>query len=189
MNSTELKQLTVLAKAASPGPWTSGPDTAAGNVWVYRVGAPLFSPLRFVRSLLGKLPLFAVRGDSYAEWAPGETQDARRDRFWIQKQADAEFIAVSREAVPNLVAEIERLQTIVNQLDAFADGTPIVTECPCVTPDGHDAFVKPFSSTPLAIAKGRLLYLDKFFEARLCYPDRESFEAAQTAERAEEDNE
>lgn len=112
LTEDELKELEELADAATPGPWDSGPETAAGSVWVYHMGSPIFEPLRFIAGILGKLPLFRVRSDTYTyqEWSPSEI-DPKQDRFWKQKEADAAFVAASRGAVPKLIAEVRRLRS------------------------------------------------------------------------------
>ena len=64
----------------------------------------------------------------------------------------------------------QELQNALEYVDRFADGIPILTEGPCVTPDGREAYVDPFSSTPMA----RIKYEhdddrdDEFFDARTC---------------------
>jgi hypothetical protein len=40
----DLAALKALAKAATPGPWHTGPTTPAGNVWVYANGEPIGEP-------------------------------------------------------------------------------------------------------------------------------------------------
>jgi len=103
------KRILKLDKEAQSGPWNTGPTTAAGDVWIYRQGSPLMEPLHFIRRM------FRLRSDSQKQWEPGETFEAKDDRFWQQKQKDARFIVEARTAVPILAKAILDL---ANSLEA-----------------------------------------------------------------------
>lgn len=79
-------------------------------------------------------------------------------------------------------AEIERLRTTIAQIEPwiphFMDGPPILHEGPCWTPAGRCAYVKPFSSTPIAVIKGERPEDDETFMAEECYSTKQAASAA-----------
>jgi len=81
-----------------------------------------------------------------------------------------------------LETEIERLRAIVNILDTMADGTVIITEGPCYTPDGRLAYIEPFRETPLAHIKGDIPDADEWFDARTCFSTLKAAEAVGESE-------
>ena len=84
--STALKATVAAREKVPGGAWNTGPETGAGHVWLYRDGAPLAEPMHWLRRA------FKTRCDHEPEWMPGETSDARMDRFWKAKQDAAAAI-------------------------------------------------------------------------------------------------
>ncbi len=95
-----------LCRQATEGPWTTGPETLAGCVWVYARGAPLLEPEEKPKGLARLFRLFRLRSDGQRQWMPEETFEAKNQRFWRQKQADAGFIAASRLSLPTALEVI-----------------------------------------------------------------------------------
>lgn len=102
---TDLKAAVAERAKVSGGPWNTGPETGAGHVWIYRDGAPMAEPTHWLRRA------FKTRTDHEPEWVPGETSDARMDRFWQAKQDTASAIVACGNAIgdhgPALLALVE----------------------------------------------------------------------------------
>lgn len=125
-------------EAATEGTWSTGPTTGAGDVWVYARGEPLAEPTHWLPRLFLPFKMFNLRTDSYPkllmpwlrekhkEWEPkGWGEGANRDKYWIQKQNDARFIAHARTDLPDALDEIQRLREVL--IDVW---THELT-CPC----------------------------------------------------------
>lgn len=107
-------EIRALLDAATSGPWNTGPETAAGRVWVYAKWRPLCEPQEWFQKM------FTIRGQQ--DWIPGETRDAKDARLWKQKQQDAAFIAASPE---NMRYLLDALDVMTAERDALSE------PCPC----------------------------------------------------------
>ncbi len=113
MLESELQELEEICAAATPGPWfvrfldddqamslvavSTSPDSGKGERW------PGFSPSEMVAATLVQHPRYLDAGDG--NW-----------------DENARFIALARDAVPRLVAEIRRLREILDVRPGGADG-------------------------------------------------------------------
>ena len=109
--STALKATVAAREKVPGGAWNTGPETGAGHVWLYRDGAPLAEPMHWLRRA------FKTRCDHEPEWMPGETSDARMDRFWKAKQDAAaaivecgNFIAEHGPAMLGILAALDEAE-------------------------------------------------------------------------------
>ena len=100
MTLTELERL---AEEATDGPWNTGPETGAGEVWVYCGNMPLAEPSRDMRDKIRRV--FRLRSDSNLSnnWTP-RGYVANEDPFWKQKQRDAALIVAIRNDCDALIA-------------------------------------------------------------------------------------
>lgn len=103
-------EIRALLDAATSGPWNTGPETAAGRVWVYAKWRPLCEPQEWFQKM------FTIRGQQ--DWIPGETRDAKDARLWKQKQQDAAFIAASPE---NMRYLLDALDVMTANAASFAE--------------------------------------------------------------------
>lgn len=99
MTNDELDRLEALAGAATAGPWAARPDRCG----VFHT-------------------VDDARGCSVLDWHDGPNEPTFR------MQADAEFIAAAREAVPALVAEVRRLTKERDEAMALATAMRGVAE-------------------------------------------------------------
>ena len=67
---------------------------------------------------------------------------------------------------------VKQLGEITKHMDRFADGSLIIHEGPCTTPDGREAWIESFSETPMAVIKYEHgdNREDEVFDARECFP-------------------
>lgn len=82
----------------TPGPWHTGPLTAAGYVWVYKDFSPLAEPANFWDRLrhTGRVLLFRLRGDG-AWKLYNESKEQHEERYWQTVEANAQLMATAPE--------------------------------------------------------------------------------------------
>lgn len=100
MKDSYLKQLKKLAEAATPGPWLERQDLD-----YYQAGTYLgHGPMKYV-------PRKDGRGNELVSCSIEEVEYFADDVVRIEgTDADQDFIAEARTAVPQLIAEVERLR-------------------------------------------------------------------------------
>ena len=102
MTDARLDDLDRLANGATAGPWYADDGAAEGFDGSWDVCGP------------DQCGIASITGTALVA------------RYVRDKEANANFIAASRTAVPELVAEVRRLRAIVDKLPKTADGVPIV---------------------------------------------------------------
>jgi hypothetical protein len=99
MTDERLAELEGLARAATPGPWEVETTPRPSGTGVYRRGLTITSPGKPNRTYPHMPGIVAMIGGS----SSFENEPALAD-------ADRDFIAAARTAVPELVAEVRRLR-------------------------------------------------------------------------------
>ena len=99
LTDARLAEMEALASDATPGPWKCGRYKLAGDPAFEVVGPSSENRRLIVQTVVG---------------------DARCPEHTLQEQANAQFVAASREAVPALIAEVRRLR---ETLEAIAKET------------------------------------------------------------------
>jgi len=108
MTDGELSRLKALAEAATPGPWDVYSETIADKS---AATAEFDYQVQNTEPFVGRV--FMLNGDGKCPAITG---------CGPTSEANAAFIAASREAVPQLVAEVERLR---EALDLYRDAVVI----------------------------------------------------------------
>lgn len=106
ISSDTLKLWKEAANAATPGPWTINTPE-----WNHVSGS--HNALIHTMTPKGKFGSSRVIGSLHMHdhWSDAAFADERGNNSWpLPMEENAEFIALSREAVPQLIAEVERLQ-------------------------------------------------------------------------------